>query len=419
MTKGHIVAVAGRRGRDVRRAAGLRRPSRGLAGFSKGVLRGLVIAGMAGAAWCLGAASAHAAATDDVSTIDLAPMTNSSFSGAAGLSEQAAEPTQAIQPDTAASLAGDFVQAPVSRSNTDTAAHGSAGRGECGATAHASTDTAAAGKEESSKSSRHTRSTDQTGSASTSAVPTSDAPLSLVEDTVEPIGLGGVIAAPAAPLHPYLGLVRPVSEPLTSVARPVVDPLAETVHDSGMGTVTQPVAGVLNGVTTPVAMVVHPVSASLAQVAPIVPGIPGNALGTFVSRLSSSHAGPEQDPVNGRSVTPAQALLHAARYSAEYQPGAGRSDSSAMEKHVQTFSAGTGNHAPFLPGQSPTDPDLGHVNGGALTGGAGSTGHDGGSFAAHQHNLLAGDPRVSRVAPATAFQGLLPSWLSDPAVSPD
>lgn len=384
------------------------------------MLRGLVIAGLAGAAWCLGAASAHAAVLDDSSAYDLAPMTTSPLSGAAK-SVQAANPTQSNQLDQYASPLWDV--APVEgASGTGAWSSPSSvrnGGSEHGG-AHAPTDTVARGMEEKGKSSRDTRSEDRTSpTGNDGAVQTSDAPLELVGDTVEPFGLGRVVAAPAAPLDPYLGLVRPVSEPLASVARPVVDPLSETVHAGGMGAVTQPVAGVLHEVTAPVAMVVSPMSASLAQVAPIVPALPGNALGTFVSRLDDSLIGPVTGAANGHSVTPAQALLHAAGYSAEYQPGAERSN-SLREYDAAVISSGVTGHAPYapLPSPYPMGPDLGHITGGALSGGAGVTLHDGGSATAHQ-NLMAGDKRVSRVAPATANTGLTTVWISDPAVSPD
>ncbi|MEV0651044.1 hypothetical protein AB0I28_37905 [Phytomonospora sp. NPDC050363] len=410
------MSVSSRRSRDIRRAAGLRRrfPTRS-------VLRGIVVAGLAGAAWCLGAVSAHAAVTDDSFAYDLAPMTTSSLSGAVETSVQAANPTQSNQLDPNASLYLDVV--PVEgaagkgpRSTESSVRNGGNEHGAAGEASPAATDTVAR-KEEQGKSSRDTRSKDRSDSASSDAVPTSDAPLDLVEDTVKPFGLSRVIAAPAAPLDPYLGLVRPVSEPLASVARPVFDPLSETVGSGGMGAVTQPVAGVLHEVTAPVAMVVSPVSASLAQVAPIVPAIPGNALGTFVSRLDGSLIGPDSGAANGQGVTPAQALLHAAGYSAEYQPGAERSTSSHDAAVI--LSSGRG-HAPYapLPSQYPMGPDLGHITGGGLSGGAGATLHDGGSATAHQ-NLMAGDPRVSRVAPATANMGLPSERIADPVVSPD
>ncbi|MBB6038400.1 hypothetical protein [Phytomonospora endophytica] len=406
--------MTSRRGRDVRRATGLLRrfPARGM-------LRGLVVAGLAGAAWCLGAASAHAAVLDDSSAYDLAPMTTSSL-GEAAKSVQAANPTQSNQLDQYASPLLDV--APVEGAS-GTGAGSSPSSVRNGGSEHGGTrvptDTVARGTEEKGKSSRDTRSIDRTSPTSTEgAVQTSDAPLELVGDTVEPFGLRRVVAAPAAPLDPYLGLVRPVSEPLASVARPVVDPLAETVNSGGMGAVTQPVAGVLHEVTAPVAMVVSPMSASLAQVAPIVPALPGNALGTFVSRLDGTLIGPDSGAANRPRVTPAQALLHAAGYSAEYRPGVERSISSHDAAVIS--SSVTGHAAPFapLPSQYPMGPDLGHITGGALSGGAGVTLHDGGSATAHQ-NLTAGDPRVSRVAPATANAGLPSERISDPVVSPD
>lgn len=382
------------------------------------MLRGFVIAGLAGAAWCLGAASAHAAVLDDSSAYDLTPMTTSSLLEAAK-SVQAANPTQSNQLDQYASPLLDV--APVEGASGTGAGSSPSSVRDSGSEhggAYAPTDTVARGMEEKGKSSRDTRSEDRISpTSSDGAVQTSDAPLELVGDTVEPFGLGRVVAAPAAPLDPYLGLVRPVSEPLASVARPVVDPLSETVHAGGMGAVTQPVAGVLHEVTAPVAMVVSPMSASLAQVAPIVPALPGNALGTFVSRLDGTLIGPVSGAANGHGVTPAQALLHAARYSAEYQPGAERSFSS---HDATVISSGVTGHAPYapLPSQYPMGPDLGHITGGALSGGAGVTLHDGGSATANQ-NLMAGDKRVSRVAPATANTGLTTVWISDPAVSPD
>lgn len=411
------MAVTSRRGRDIRRAAGLRRrfPARGL-------LRGLVIAGLAGAAWCLGAASAHAAVLDDSSAYDLAPMTASSLGGAAK-SVQAANPTQSNQLDQ---YAPPLLEAVPVEGASETGAGSSSSSVRNGGIEHgeaqASTDTVARGTEEQGKSSRDTRSTDRTSpTGNDGAVQTSDAPLELVGDTVEPFGLGRVVAAPAAPLDPYLGLVRPVSEPLASVARPVVGPLSETVHTGGMGAVTQPVAGVLHEVTAPVAMVVSPMSASLAQVAPIVPALPGNALGTFVSRLDGTLIGPDSGAANRTRVTPAQALLHAAGYSAEYRPGVERSNSSSNQYDAAVISkSAMGHAAPYapLPSQYPMGPDLGHITGGALSGGAGVTLHDGGSATANQ-NLQAGDSRVSRVAPATANTGLTTVWISDPAVSPD
>ncbi|GLZ81228.1 hypothetical protein Afil01_60350 [Actinorhabdospora filicis] len=402
------MSVRDRMGGDIRRARTSRR--RPLAAF----VRGLLIAGLAGTAWCLSAAAAHAAVTDDFSPVDLAPMTASSLGEAVATSVQAAYPTQSNQLDV---IGSPLLDAPVEgaagtsvpRSAESSVVTCGNARGEA---LRVSTDTEG-GQGNTSRVEEDTWPKGQSGSTSESAVPTSDAPLGLVEDAVEPIGLDGVVAAPSAPLSPIAGLMRPVSAPLASAARPVIDPLTETVSPmtDGMGAVTQPVVGVLNRVTTPVATVVTPMSASLAQVAPIVPDLPGGVLGTFAERPDDAH-----DAANRHRVTPAQALLHTARYSAEYRPGAERGNSS----HDAAVSSGmTGRH-PFgpLPLRLPTTPDLGFVTGGALSGsGAGATMHDGGAATA-SNNLLA-DARLNRVAPATAAYGPLSIWISDPAVSPD
>lgn len=401
------MAVRERKGSDIRRTRASRR--RPLAAFVRGVL----IAGLAGTAWCLSAAAAHAAVTEDFSQVDLAPMTASSFGEAVATSVQAAYPTQSIQLDV---IGSPLLDAPVEgaagtcvpRPTESSAVTSGYARGE----AQASTDTTG-GQGNTSRVEEDTWSADQAGSARRDDAATSDESLALVEDAVRPLGLDGIVTTPTASLQPIAGLMRPVSAPLANAARPVIDPLTETVAPmtDGMDAFTQPVVGVLNRVTTPVATVVTPMSAKLAQVAPMFQDLSGDILGTFAERPDDVRT------VDRLSVTPAQALLHTDRYSAEYRPGA---DERGISSHDAVVSAGkTGRHPSSpVPLRLPTTPDLGIVTGGALSGsGAGATMYEGG-VATVAHNLLA-DARLNRVAPATAAYGPLSIWISDPAVSPD
>jgi len=352
----------------------------------------VLLAGVAGAAWLVGVAAAHAdpiagPAQDSENVSGLVPASTSNTGTVAAVPEQAAlAPVNQLESATAptADAPGELWNT-VSGNDAAKAKH----------TVAASADTATGG-------------TDDGALLSTT-----------VSELFAPAGAGNSNVTASDGFGSVPSLVAPVTDSLAGMTSPITSslhPAAEPVNGR-LGSTTVPVVTTLTGLTRPAVAAADPVGAMLMPTAsaPARSGMSPRLI-TSVGAAGVHPAGQHENPVN--RAAPVRDQVNGFTASAEH----GQTASNGMKAETPNWSGDVNRRDR---GQEPIRdvafPDPGIVATGNTTTGASSAGcspyDSGAGRCASDH--AGRNAQVSRVTPLTATMDHLPDHVEDPAVSPD
>lgn len=349
------------------------------------LVRVVLLAGVAGAAWLVGVAAAHAdpiagPAQDSENVSGLVPASTSNTGTVAAVPEQAAlAPVNQLESATASVLdVPGTLLTTISGNDADKAT----------STATASADVAASDTDNGE-------------------------PLNPTANELSaPAGAGNANVTSQGPVGTLLSAARPVTDSLDRIARPITAPVAAADPVNGrLDSATGPLTTLI-GLTRPVAAAADQVGALLTSTAPA--SSQSGMLG-LPTPIGSAGFHPAQHHTVDRDATvrtsgPNASAEHFTASTNGFNPEPPNWTGSAEQRDRPS--------GPFRVLAQP-DPGIA-ATGGASTGGfpTGCSPYDSGAgrctFVHTDRNA-----KVSRVTPQTAIFGQLPDHVEDPVVSPD